>query len=489
MIQTGISTSLLRPQTFHVFVETPANGALTSVPLRIALVGAKSAAGTAVAGTVYDVSGMNSSETDALFGVGSELALMIRKSMETSTMRRGGPRVSAVAIAEPGAGTANAQTITSAGAATADGTTTINVAGRRVQAFHRTGDSAATIAAAIGNALKAIDVVLPVTVGVVGAVNTLTHRTKGTNGGDVKIAIESTAPGNTQTVATSAAGAGVTDHQAALDALGALDYDAVVFANHAAADITEIAADIAARWAPAEKKWRLYFLAETGTIGTATALAAAANTKQVYIASAEGFYNTSGEIAAALATGVFSRERPNAVYDNMKLPLTPAPVATIYNGTEVETALAAGLTPLTAVIDSTGTVVASVAKVERVVSTKTTENGNPYRLARDIGVVRLGPYLARQIDIAKEQRLSADANPDGVLQTPETVETVKDIHREVLREAALQRYIAPDKVEDDIAKMVAEIDSMASGRTNVDLYYTAVVGQHQIATKHNIQVP
>ena len=69
MINTGVPNSLNRPQTFHTFTFLRASGSLISVPLRLALIGAKLTTGaTATVNTVYDLTGMASTETDALFG-------------------------------------------------------------------------------------------------------------------------------------------------------------------------------------------------------------------------------------------------------------------------------------------------------------------------------------------------------------------------------------------------------------------------------------
>lgn len=489
-IDTGLSAQTRRPLTSHKFTYSLAIPGLVSLPLRVALIGAKTAAGTAVAGTVYEAT--DPVTTDALFGTGSELALMCRMAYATQAFLGRGPKVFAVCIAEPGGGTANVKTITSAGAATADGNAIVRVAGRTVTIGIRTADSANTIATRVSDALKAIDETLPVATTVVAPVVTLTHRTKGINGTDIQVTVEQNVPGNVLTVANTVVGAGVTDHQAALDALAPVPYDAIVFSNHAAADITEINADIVARWGIAEKRWRWYFLGEPGTIGTATALATAANHQAAIIASFEGCPNTAGEIATALAVGAFSRERPNANYDGMKLPLFPPSIATVYTPTEVETAIAAGLTPLTAQIDPFTRVVASgVAKVERMITTKTTQGGFPFEVLRDLAVGRTGVYLAQQIDVAYSQRFGADADPDGTLLSDDVVDPnggggqVKDMIEGILRLA--ERATVIRNVDADIARLVVERDAVP-GRVNTDIPYTVVSGLHQVANVHRVQL-
>lgn len=487
-INTNVPNSLLRPQTFHTFTFLRAGGRLTNVPLKIALIGAKLTTGaTATVNTVYDVTGLTNSDTDAMFGISSELALMKREADACSRLFGAGPRVFCVPIAES-AGVANVQTITGTGAATTDGNIIIRVAGRTFVVGVRNGDSANTIATAISNKMKERQNELPVIVSVATNVVTLTHATKGINGVDVKVTVDQQVTGNAQVVATGTAGTGATDHQPALDALAPLRYDGIVFANHASADITEILSDISTRWGASSKTWAFYFLGEPGSIATATSLAAAANDKAVQIASMEGCLNTAGEMATAHAMMVFSRERLNASYDGVKVPLYPPVAATIYTGAEVETALAAGLTPFTAVLDSTGAITQNLAKCERAVTTHTTQSSQPDDKVRDIGIPRTAVGIAIQIDIAAEERFGADANPDGVRQSTQTDNVIKKMVAAILRAEARDEVLDPDLVEADIAQTVVEHDLVTSGRSNVAIFYHPLGSQHQIVWQHNVTV-
>lgn len=487
-IQTNVPNSLLRPQTFHTFTFLRAAGKLTNVPLRVALIGAKSSAGTATVGVVYDMTGLTQSDGDALFGTSSELSIMHRQSIASASFHGAGPRVFCVAVAES-AGVANVQTITCVGTATTDGNQIHKIAGRVFVVGVRNGDSQNTNAAAISNALKARQNELPVTVSVATNVVTLTHPTKGVNGIDVKVTCDQQVAGMVATVATGTTGTLATDHQPALDALSPLRYDGIVFANHASADVTEILADIAVRWGAASKAWAIYFMGEPGTIGTATSLAAAGNDKAFQIASFEGCLNTAGEMATAHAMMVFSRERVNASYDGVRVPLYPPVVGTIYTAAEVETALAAGLTPFTAVIDSIGSVTQNLAKCERAVTTKTTSSSQPDDKTRDIGIVRTVVGIAIQIDIAAADRFGADANPDGVRQSSDTDGNIRRMWAAIARAEAADQVLDPDKVEADIAATIVEHDLVVSGRSNVGLFYHPLGSQHQIVWQHNVTAP
>lgn len=483
-ISTPVSALLKTPQTFHAFTFSFAVPGLTPLLLRIALIGAKLTAGsTAVNGTVYEIPDPQTG--DALFGIGSELALMCRKAFETAKRLGKGPKIFAVSVAES-AGVATVKTITSAGAATADGNAIVTIAGRSVIVGVRNGDSANTISTAVSNAILANNENMPVATTQASPVTTLTHRTKGVNGNDVAITVDQNVPGNTLTVASTVVGTLVTDHQPALDALAPLPFDGIVFANHLAADITEINTDIVSRWSPSEKMYRWYFLGEMGTIGTATPLATAANHQAVLIASQEGCLSTAGEMATALAVGVFSRSRPNAIYNGMSLPLAPPPAAIVYTKTELETAIAAGLTPLTAVVDNfTKTVQAGVVKVVRAITTKTTVGASPFSVLADIGVARTGVAVAQQIDIQYDQRFSGDADSDGSYLTDDTIGQVKDMIEGILRLYEDAKVVR--NVDADIVGLRCERDAV-SGRLDTEIPYTAVVGFHQLANNHRVQI-
>lgn len=487
-IVTNVPNTLLRPQTFHTFLASHVAGKLTSVPLSIALIGAKSSSGTATAGTVYDMTGLTAADGDGLFGQSAELAIMHRQAIACANYFQAGPRVYCVPIAES-TGVANVQTITWVGTTTASGNAIVKVAGRTFTIGLALGDVQNTVASKVAAELQKRAAELPVVVTVAANVVTLTHPTKGINGVDVKVTVNQQVAGCVGTVATGTAGTGATDHQPALDALSPRRYDGIVFANHASADITEILADIAVRWGAASKNWSLYFVGEPGTIATATSLAAAGNDKALQIASMEGCLSTAGEMATTHAMMVFSRTRINASYNGVKVPLYPPPDATIYTPAEVETALAAGLTPFTGVFDSTGAVTQNLAKCERAVTSHTTSGGQQDDKVRDVGIPRTMYSVALQVDIEAEARFGASTNPDGVRQSSDTDKAIKKMWAAIARSLAAGQVFDPDLVEADIAATVVEHDSVTAGRSNTALFYHYLGSQHQIVWQHNVTVP
>lgn len=486
-ITTGVSSTLRRPQTFHTFLYSYAVASLVPLPLRMAIAGTMASTGTAVAGTIYEIT--EPEQADTLFGTSSELALGCRMALAVGARIKKGPKVFAVAVAANAGGTAGVQTLTATGTVSADCVAIIEVAGRVFPVGLTNGDVQNTVATKISNALKTRQAELPFTVSVATNVVTLTVPHKGVNGLDLKVTVAQNAVGSSIAQATSATAAGVNDLQGALDALRAIPVDGVSMANHASADITEVNTDIATTWNAAQKRWRYYGFGEPGSIGTATALASAANHQAVMIASMEGCKNTALEMAVALIFALLTRERPNAIYNGLTLPLYPPAAATIYTPDEVETAIAAGLTPLTAEIDPfTKAVSTNVARIERMITTKTTVSSNPFEVLRDVGISRTGVWIAQQVDAAYAARASADADPDGEasLQSDDTIAQLKGMIRGIVRLAEKSKILR--NVTVDLARLRVERDETAIGRTNADIPYTVVVGQHQFACVHRVQV-
>ena len=277
-INTSISPSLRNPQTFHRFFYQLGSASLTPLPRRMAMIGTQKG-GTATASQIYAIN--DPGETDALFGDGSPLALMCRKAFETGSRLGGQPFLFAVGVVEPAAGAQRVQTLTVTGTATAADNLVVSIAGRSITIGVSVGDTAATVAAALNAAINAAKKLLPVTSGVAAGVVTTTAVAKGVNGLDIAFSVDKVPAGLTVVSAQSVAGSGVADPTAALAAVAGPDFDAIALENHAAADIALALTHVTSAWLPAEKRWRWILLGETGSIGTATALASAANDRAI----------------------------------------------------------------------------------------------------------------------------------------------------------------------------------------------------------------
>lgn len=483
-IITGIPTTLRRPQTFHTFTYLQGGRNLTPLPQRCLLIGTMKG-GTAVASSIYPID--DPTETDGLFGVGSSLALMCRKAFETGGYLGQGPQLFACPVAENGAGAARTETLTVTGPATVAGNVVIRIAGRTLTIGVSVGDSANTVAAAINVAINAAKLLMPGTSGVGSAVVTFTSTHKGAWGSDIVFEVVSAPAGITVVAAVGTAGSGVADPTAALAAAQGPDYDLIVMENHQSADIALALTHVTVAWTPSEKKWRWVVFGEPGSIGTATTLASAANDRAILVACCEQSPSLPGEIATAIAIAVASRARPNGNWDKLRIPIYPAYDTYDFTNTEVETALANGIIPLKSVTDpQTRVQTLGVVKIEKMVTSCTTVSGQPFEALRDLAVPRTGAFVARQIDAAFAARFGADASPDGVLESADTVAQIKDMVANILYACQDQTILA--NVDSDLALLVVEMDEGAPGRVDVDVSYTVVLGLHQVAFVHRVKI-
>lgn len=467
-ILTSVPTSLRRPGSFHEFVLTQAGRGFTPIAFRVALVGMKSAAGTHAALTPVQV--FDEVDAEDRFGVGSELSLMCRKAFAQARALGAGPEIWAVAIDEPGGGAANAETLTVAGTATESGNLVLRVAGRTITVGVSSGDAAATVAAALDAALDAMASDLPVSSGVVGAVVTATHRTKGENGGDVDYSVESSPAGITVTPAVSVAGSGTVDITLALDTLADKDYRGIAIANHKAADTADLVAHLDPMWAYNQKRWRWGFVGEPGSLATGTTLATV-NDYRIVVGSCEDSPSLPGEIAAALAVAKFSKERPNYNFDGVALELYAPVAASAYTNAEVESALAGGATPLTPTADGR-------LMIERLVTTKTTEGGAPFADLADIGNAHTSAEIAAQVDIGYRTGFQQENLTDDVLQR------IRDMVIAKLRTAESLGWIRD--VDELLAEVLVEEAESPVGRVLVHAPHRVAAALHQAVFKHTM---
>jgi phage tail sheath gpL-like len=481
MIETGVPSSLARPQTFHRFTYLRGGAGLQPLAQKIAIVGAMGAGGQGVAGTLYDI--FSAEQADRLFVAGSEAALMVRTAYQMHRLAGKGPRIVAIGCTPPAGGAAATYTATVTGPADESGNVVMRVAGRRYKIGVSAEDTATDVAAAIVEMITRNAAELPVTAANVAGVVTFTYNHKGTNGNDVAIEVEDLPAGIAIVVADGVAGAGALDISAAYTELEGVEVDGIAISTHSSDDVEDLLEHVVAMWGIAEKRWRWGFIGETGTLGTASALAAAANDRAIVIGSVEGSPSLPCEVATALAVGMGSRERANALFNKMPVPIYPPRRG--YSGAEVEAGIAAGLTILTP-IERGRVVVGNQCKVERMVTTKTTEGAEPFLVCRDLAVPRTGAYLARQLDIRYEERFGASALPDGIVVDGTVEDRIGDLVAATWDAAERARLIT--NVAADLAELEVEEDEEVSGRFNVHTAQTVVIGPHQVAYDHHVKI-
>ncbi len=471
-ITTSVPSTTRKPGTFHEFQITGAQRGLVPLQRRVVCLGAKSAAGSLAVHTPQRI--FDENEADSYAGKGSELALMLRAALKAMRAVQaqgiGAPELYACAVADPGAGVKAIHKFTVTGTATEGGDVVFRIAGRTIRAGVSDGDANTVVATAMKDAIDAMLHDLPITAAVGGAGSNevdCTAVNAGVNGNDIKIEVVSTPAGITVTATEeSTAGSGAYDITSALDSLIDQHYRAIAIANHTATDVTDLKAHIDARGTPSLKQWVMGYLAETGTLSTATTLATGANYKEVVVATYENSPSLPGEIAAMLATMSEGESDVAKSFNAVELPLYPPPAASVYTDVEIETALAAGATPLVPSRDLTRT------QVVRLVTTKTDEGGAPFYAVLDVSTVRTLFEVALQIDAAWKLHFPRAKN------TARTKRQVKSVTLQVLKAAEAVEWL--HNVDAHEGELLVENDAEVPTRLNVDIPQSVIPNLHQL---------
>lgn len=469
-LTSNIPSDKRRPGVFQSFDDYSGARGMGAADRTIVVIGIKTSAGTQ---PVHTPVLAPESDVATLFGVGSEVDIMVKKVYETLRLLGAAAQVYAVAVAAP-SGTAATRTFTVTGPATADGDLIVRIAGRQVRAAVKSGDSANTVAASLKAAIDAMAARLPCTAGVSTNVVTLTHRTTGVNGNDVAIAVDFAPAGLSVATASPVAGVGVASLTSALEALGSRDYLSVAAANHLAQDFTDFATHMTAMWAPARKRYRHGFFGENASLGTATTLAAGANRKDIVVGSYDGSPSLPCEIAAALAAAHQSwRGQVNYNYDGLELPLYPPADASVYDDTEVETAIAGGVTPITVTLEGK-------AKLERLVTTKATHNGATFENLRDVSVSSTQAHVARLVDAAIQIEIRGQ-NLDANL-----LKSLRGTAYRILKDQEEARNL--HKVDEHLGELLSASHPSVPVRAQLEIPESVVPNAHQVDVTHRLFV-
>lgn len=474
-ILNSIPSTTRKPGQFHEFDLLSGAQGLTPLSNRVLLVGEVLAAGTATLEEPVQV--FDENDVDDKCGQGSMLALMARKALETGRLIGIQPEIWISPVADP-AGTAATFTFTvTAGTAAEADDIVFRVAGRTLRAGVSAGDDQDAVAAAINTAIAeaAGQGILPGTAAAALNVCTFTVANTGVNGNDVTVSVESVGlTGLTVTAAAGVAGAGVVTPATALANSLAKFFEVIALSNHAAADITALLTHTAAAWAPAAKRWVFPLVGETGTLATANTLSAAANSERIGVISYEGSPSLPGEIAAAVCTAISARALPNFNWDGQELPLFVPADSDVYSDTEIESALAAGTTPLVPNDQRTFT------EIVRLVTTKTLEGGNPFENAKDLATIRGMVFTIRQLDTTFSQQFK------GVNKSAQVLKRMRSVAFQVLQ--SLEDLGVTQNVVALFPQLVVETDPVVPTRALVAVPESIIPNLHQIVMVHTLFV-
>lgn len=296
-VSTSTPATTRVPFSYVEFDNSNANRAGVS-PWRLLLLGQKITAGTAPADIPVRVTGLEQART--LFGTGSMLALMF----ETLFANNSQTEAWAVPQVDNGAGVSATATVTLAGTASAAGVLTLYIAGRKITVAVTNGMTAAALATAVVAAVTA-QTNLPVTATAATAVVTLTAKNKGECGNSLDVRAnffgEDLPPGITVTCTAFASGAANPTITAALAAIGAERYQAIVMPYTDATNLTSLETELANRWGPQTQNDGHAFAASTANLAGLSTLGDSRNSPHLTIIGAGQSPTPAWEWSSAVA--------------------------------------------------------------------------------------------------------------------------------------------------------------------------------------------
>lgn len=294
----------------------------------VLLVGQKLATGTAPAGEVTRLSGVQDAINKA--GAGSMLAQMAAR------YRAIDPNLDLYLLpyADNGAGVSATGTLTVTAVPTAAGTLALYVAGRLVSVAMTTGQTPAQVATALAAAVNAAGPDLPVTAAAAAAVVTLTARHKGTCGNAIDLRLnlyqEDAVAGLALTVAAMAGGAGDPAPGTLTTMLGQQWFRYIALGINDAATLAAWHAESQARYKPPIQAGFRAFTAFRGDYAAAVAYGTGKNYEHLCALSVELNPTSPWEAAAMVAAAAAPKLYNNPV-ESLEGIALPGMIAKTYH--------------------------------------------------------------------------------------------------------------------------------------------------------------
>jgi len=422
------------------------------------------------------------SQADKLFGCGSQLARMLRAYRKANKMIP----LYAYPVADANSSTAATKTVTVSGSATDGGTVALYIGGQLVQVAVTAGESAATIADNIADAigyaspasgkLAGSATQYPVVASVQGAVVTLTAKNKGTcgNGLDVRVnynAGDVLPAGVGVAVAAGVTGAGDPTLSGISGVIGDRWFNIVVSGLNSSANVEYLRADAANRWLATVQQTSVImygkcFDGESDPFTAAKTYYDDLNSQLLLPVSLIGTPTPCDELAATFA-GVAAESAeadPAMPIANLALEGVLAPdAADALNLTEKNLLLSSGCALLDGAFDGTVYVRRAVTTYKRNASGGADESYQQLETIMSLSYFRWGwnNRLATKYGRCKLANDGTDFGPGQVVMTPSKGKAEALAYYKELCEAAIcQGY------EDFKEALVVEIDSQNKKRLN-----------------------
>lgn len=327
MISFAQVPSALRYPGAYIEVDGTQAGLGGDIPA-VLLVGQKLAAGTAPAGEIVQLSGVQDAIDKA--GAGSMLAQMAAR------YRAIDPALDLYILpyADNAAGVQATGTITVNTAPTTAGTLALYVAGKLVSVAMATGQTPTQIATAIAAAITAAGTDLPVTAASAAAVVTLTARHKGSCGNNIDLRLnlyrEPGVPGLGLTIAAMAAGAGDPAPGNLTTILGQFWYRYVALGINDLATLAAWHTESQLRYKPPIQAGFRAFTAMRGDYAAAVAYGTAGNYEHISALSLE-LNPTSTWEAAAMVTAAAAPKLYNNPVESLEGIALPGMIGKTYH--------------------------------------------------------------------------------------------------------------------------------------------------------------
>lgn len=314
------------PLAIVEFDDTLARYGLPGRPAKCLIIGQKYPAGAANVGTPYLIG--STRDAEGLGGAGSMLYRMAKRYVDNSSSIE----VWGIALDDATAGVAAVGSLTFGGTATAAGTHSAWIGGRRYRVADLGGGSGGSTNASLATALATeiqADPYRLIDAAVDGTDTTtvnLTARHKGEAGNDIDVRVnyysgELTPSGRTVTIVAMAGGTGNPDMGPALVAMADTEYTDIVCPWTDGANLAQLETELTTRADAMHAKGAVSYLARAGSYAT---LATWGNTRNGKRMSAMGVYRSPSppeEWAAAVAGRVSQRAQadPARPYTGLSL--------------------------------------------------------------------------------------------------------------------------------------------------------------------------
>ena len=291
------------PFAYIEFDNSKANQGLSIQPYKALLIGQKTSSGTATALTPENIT--SKEQAAELFGSGSQLFHMAEGFFANNDIIE----LDAVALDDPGSSVAATGSFAITGTATASGTLSTYIGGKKTSVLVSSGDTASEVATALAAAISA-DTTLSVSASASTGTVTVTAKNKGLVGNQIDLrtnyAKEDKVPaGLSVSISAMSSGSGTPDLSLLWAAMGDTHYNIMVAPFTDSNSITAFKAELEDRNGPLRQIDAMLFMAEVGSFSELTTLGESINSQFISLTSTQKSptlpYYYSAAIAAQAA--------------------------------------------------------------------------------------------------------------------------------------------------------------------------------------------